>query len=181
VSDLSTTVEVRLPECAWVKTVTAVKETAKTGHDWAGTFLGAGRLVDLAPGDLLVYCEQVGTRSRPLKRATLALVLPNGKLQGIIYINSDEWAIELREDAWAYLALDPAARIVRLAEEYAESCRAKGGTPEEVAAAAAEWDALAEAHRPAPGAAPDPGPRDRAIAAIRALMAEHGIAPEDLR
>ena len=65
-------IETRVPTGdAWVKTVTAVKPTAKTGYDWTGEFLISGKLIDLEPGTMVVTCDNGGSRKHPVKIAEL--------------------------------------------------------------------------------------------------------------
>jgi hypothetical protein len=112
-------VEVRLPKAAWVKTVGAVFERAKTGRDWAPLpgrpdFEQSGRLVDLPPGTLLIECDDVGSKRNPLKRVDLSVVTLDGALAwSVARISNNEWAIKLRAIAREWLALDARARIVK--------------------------------------------------------------------
>jgi hypothetical protein len=112
-------VEVRLPKAAWVKTVGAVFERAKTGRDWAPLpgrpdFEQSGRLVDLPPGTLLIECDDVGSKRNPLKRVDLSVVTLDGTLAwSVARISNNEWAIKLREIAREWLELDARARIVK--------------------------------------------------------------------
>jgi hypothetical protein len=111
------TVEVRLPKSDWVKTVKSVKDTAKTGYDWDGDFLQAGRLVDLRPGTLVIDTSDVGSRKHPLKDVDLRIVDDDGKLIWVGGIQSNEWAIRLRGKAREYLDLQPRERIRKAMEE----------------------------------------------------------------
>jgi hypothetical protein len=114
-------VEVRIPTPStatgqdgrqWSKLLTSVSERAKTGHDWAGSWLDTGRLVDLPIGSLVITGGSTGSRKHPTKVATLYVVDPDGDLIQIMHVEHDEWAVKMRVKAREYLAMDPLQRPV---------------------------------------------------------------------
>lgn len=114
---ITASVETRLPKAElWLKTVTAVKEKAKTGHDWSGEFLAKeGKLADMVPGDIVIDCDNRGSRKHPVKLVGLNILLPNGEWERVCAAKSNEWAYELRKEAREWLDMSREERVVKAA------------------------------------------------------------------
>lgn len=104
------TVEVRLPNADWIKTVTSVDSRANSGFDWHGEFI-KGSLIDLEPGTLLLHCTTVGGKKHPVKDVDLEIVMPNAELLWIEGRRDNEWAAEMRSTARKYLDMPADKRI----------------------------------------------------------------------
>jgi hypothetical protein len=111
-------IEVRLPTgMDWVRVITGVKPTAKTGYDWEGGFAAKdGRLIDMTPGSLIVVHEGGQT--------VLLVVSHQGSFVLAGLSHSKEWAIDLRAEAIDLLARTHDQRI-RRAESLDQSLRAE--------------------------------------------------------
>lgn len=113
----NTIIEVRTPQAeSWIKEVASVQKTAKTGHDWDGTFLNPGEMVDMEIGTIIAVCDKAGTRRNPIKDVDLRVLCPDGIFYKFARQTSNEWAYQLRAPALEWLDLTPHERVVRAGE-----------------------------------------------------------------
>jgi len=109
------TIECRIPDGAWAKTVTEVEPRAKTGYDWTGDFLRAGQLIDLEPGEVLTVARNTGSRKHPSIEVTIYILMPNAEWASVVSYDGKEWASSLRKEARELLDLEPERRIKKVA------------------------------------------------------------------
>lgn len=156
----------------WAKTVDSVSANASTGNDWSGDWVTRGSTVDLPVGTLIVDCDVV----KGAYDVALRVVLPNGKLRIVGGSTSKAWAQEMRKLAREWLAMPVRDRIVTAAKDYIADQEILPEAERDAAAIAIRraWLADLESESRA-------DPKADAVAKIKALMAEHGITPDDLR
>lgn len=119
------TIEVRVPDMksrtndrVWARRVDLVPEKAKTGNDWEGDWLKCDRLFDFKQGDLFVTCGQTGTARHPCKYVQLHIAIDEAFSVMVASVESNEWAVKLRDIARKHLVLGWQERCVRaLADE----------------------------------------------------------------
>lgn len=127
-------IEARLPNAQnWLKTVDTVSSTAKTGYDWTGEFLEAGRMTDMTPGTIIAVCDNAGSGRSTTKDVDLRILCPDGVFHRFARVASDEWAYQLRKPALEWLALTAQERIIRAAKARLEKREAELATATEEA------------------------------------------------
>lgn len=155
----------------WAKEILGVSANASTGHDWDGSWLTAGISIDLEIGAMYIEC----LKERKSTSYLLRLVLPNGHSRKIATSVSTGWAQEMRATAREWLALSNEQRIVRAANDRIKQIQ--GMSTEKQSELAGE---ITERREWIARFGGEIDARSVAIEQIHALMAEYGIAANEL-
>ena len=102
---------------AWAKHITSVNEKARTGHDYHGDWVNQGRRHDLPLGAVIVCGGQSGNLKNGNRTADFYVVGPDGVMLNFQYLDTDEWAIDARDEVRKVLAMTTNERIVYAAGE----------------------------------------------------------------
>jgi hypothetical protein len=90
-------IETRVPAGSqWVKLVSEVDAAAKDGFDWSGEWLNSWKLIDLAPGAVVIAANNAGSNKNPRPGVRLCVLLQNGSWAETVELDSAEWGYELR-------------------------------------------------------------------------------------
>lgn len=94
---------------SWVKTLTGVDQSKTNGYAFEGSFLRAGRKAELEVGSYILTYGERGSRAHHTPEVEALRVEADGSLETLLSVQSDSWALDLRDDAAALFAAAPPA------------------------------------------------------------------------
>jgi|SRR6185503_20060100 len=99
----------------WMKSVTGLDKTKNNGYSLLGDFVGEG-LQPLQPG-LYLVCDIGGSRKNQVKTYTLVVLHTDSSVETIVWVQDNDWAVQLWKLIDEYFAAQTAPDTKREALE----------------------------------------------------------------